>query len=60
MAVGGSRTRTDSFRQLQSRFLVRGADDAARPMRGPEVSVGGKVLREYSYADGAVAATPQV
>ena len=49
------------MRRLQSLFLVRGADDAAAVAPADaKVSVGGKVLREYSYADGAVAATPQV
>ena len=51
-------------RRLQGHFLVRGADDAATvapPMRGPVVSVGEKVLREYTYAAGTpIAATPQV
>ena len=49
----------DSLRRLQSRFLVRGADDAATAADAGG-SVGGKALREHSYADDAVAATPQV
>ena len=44
-----------------SHFLVRGADDAAAAPADAKVSVGGKVLREYSYATGTpIAATPQV
>ena len=60
VALGGWRTRPGSLRRLQSQFLLRGADDAATVAPDAGDSVGGKALREYSYATGTpIAATPQ-
>ena len=41
--------------------MVRGADDAAAAPADAKVPVGGKALREYSYATGTpIAATPSL